>query len=156
MGGKEYFDRDVQSIVAYFANKHDFEIAKDTIPRIDDEFLENEIIDHLDQVIEASGYYGKNEQIHMDEFETLHKWFASTIRQREITKEEVKEEKESGSESDQVLDEKEAWKLKKLQKKKAFQQRRALKKAIAEHKENILNEDGTQVDDKEDVCEDAI
>merc|ERR1712129_305054 len=43
---------------------------------------------------------------------------------------------------------------KKLQKKKAFQQRRALKKAIAEHKENILNDDITTVDEKEDVCED--
>ena len=143
--GTQYFDRDVLCIVNYFKNKHDFEIPLDEIPKIDDDFMENEIIDHLDQVIEASGYYGKNEHIHMDDFETLHKWFGSTIHQRmkneTVDQDDGKEDEDEEEESGEELDEKELWKLKKLKKKQAFQQRRLLKKAIAEHKENVLNDD---------------
>ena len=80
----------------------------------------------------------------MDDFETLHKWFGSTIHQRmknETVDDDGKEDEEEESESGEELDEKELWKLKKLKKKQAFQQRRLLKKAIAEHKENVLNDD---------------
>merc|ERR1712228_553084 len=139
--GIAYFDRDVLCIVNYFKNKHDFEIPADEIPKIDADFLENEIIDHLYQVIEASGYYGKNEQIHMDEFETLHKWFGSTMCQRLKDEELNDDKKEDEDDENESVDEKELWKLKKMKKKQAFQQRRLLKKAIAEHKESVLNDD---------------
>ena len=139
--GIEYFNRDVKCIINFFKNKHNFEIATNEIPIIDDSFLNNDIIDHLDNVIEASGYYGKNEQIHQDDFQTLHTFFASTIdidqKQQEVEEEEQDEEEEE-EDTDDNIDEKEQWRLKKLKKKQEFEKKKALKKAIMEHKENVL------------------
>eukprot|EP01084_Bolivina_argentea_P019067 35473_1 len=143
--GIQYFNRDVLSIYNYFKNKHGFEIQSKEIPQITETFLKNEIIDHLDQVIEASGYYGKNEQIHTEDFETLHAFFASTLHDDKVKEsDEQKEHSEMVIENEE-LSEKERWRLKKMRKKLEFEKRKCLKKAIAEHKENVLGTmDATQ------------
>eukprot|EP00485_Elphidium_margaritaceum_P010929 CAMPEP_0202693628 /NCGR_PEP_ID=MMETSP1385-20130828/7682_1 /ASSEMBLY_ACC=CAM_ASM_000861 /TAXON_ID=933848 /ORGANISM="Elphidium margaritaceum" /LENGTH=495 /DNA_ID=CAMNT_0049349325 /DNA_START=38 /DNA_END=1525 /DNA_ORIENTATION=+ len=153
--GIEYFDRDVKCIVNYFKTKHDFEVPPNEVPVLDDTFIKTQVLDHLDNVIEASGYYGKNEQLHEHDFNTLHAFFSSTIKvesdntvdnedgdgdgdENENENGEIESEDSDAENTDD--DEKEEWRLKKLRKKEEFQKKQKLKKAIKEHKENALRD----------------
>lgn len=82
----DFFERDVKCVAKFFGNKHDFEVDEKDLPVLDDAFLKNEIVEHLDLVVEASGYYGTNEQIHTDDLELLHSFFESTITLQMDTK----------------------------------------------------------------------